>query len=532
MFKRAVCVMVFFSLFCAGLCVRIGMLSAGSAAYAGAASQGVRFDVAEVRGTIYDCNMTPLVNSEFDLIAAAKPSNEALATLEGHISYDEFKAVREKMQRARPVTVKLDSEIGYCPDITVLHCANRYAAQCAEHIIGYIDSTQRGVCGIEKAYDTLLNDGKVEVIARVASDAGGRVLMGEAIGVTNDYAVPKSGPVLTIDKEIQTIAENAMDILGVDTGAVVVIDIASGAIRACVSRPVYSQSSPASSLTDVNSPFINRALTAFSVGSVFKPVVAAAAIDKGIESSFEYTCTGSIELNGVTFRCHKEEGHGKLDMRGAMADSCNTYFINLALKTGGEAIIEKAKALHFGSSTPLADGIVGAAGLLPDAAELDSKAATANLAFGQGKLLATPLQLAAMMTCIANDGIYREPYLIEGTCDSAGKYTANKNNLTVERAISVRTAEIIRGFLEEVVISGSGKRAASEYFTSAGKTATAQTGIFQAGTELCNSWFAGYFPADNPRYAVAIMKENGSGGAVSCAPVFKYISEAIFNAGY
>lgn len=508
------------------------MLSVGKAAYTGGASQGVRFDIAEVRGTIYDCNMQPLVNNEFDLVAAAKPSNEALAALKEYISDEDYSAAREKMQRARPVTVAVDSEITGCSDISVMHCANRYSGRYASHIIGYTDSSSHGVCGIERAFDDLLSESTVKITARFGCDAGGRVLMGEETEILNDYAVPKGGPVLTIDKGIQRISENAADALGIDKGGVVILDIATGAIRACTSRPAYLQSSPASSLSDANSPFINRALTAFSVGSVFKPVVAAAALAEGINPSREYNCTGSITLNGVTFNCHKAEGHGTLDMKEAMAESCNTYFISLAIKAGGDSIIEAAKALHFGESTPLADGITGSAGTLPAAHELDSSAATANIAFGQGKLLATPLQLAAMMACIAGGGIYRTPYLVEGICNTAGEFTPCESSNTAQRALSMTAARTIRGFLEAVVTHGSGRRAESGYFASAGKTATAQTGIFVDSNELYNSWFAGYFPADNPTYAVAIIKENGSGGAVSCAPVFKYISDMMFESGY
>ena len=219
-------------------------------------------------------------------------------------------------------------------------------------------------------------------------------------------------------------------------------------------------------------------------------------------------------------------------MRQATAVSCNTYFISLALKTGAQTVIQAADSLHFGKSTPLCNGLTGAEGNLPDAARLDSDAALANLAFGQGELLATPLQLAAMMACIASNGTYREPYLIEGVCSADGEFTPDEKKSGVERPISASIARLIRGFLEQVVLTGSGKRAASEFFTSAGKTATAQTGIFVDGTELCNSWFAGYFPAESPKYAVAILKENGSGGAVSCAPVFKCISELMYDEGF
>ena len=97
-----------------------------------------------------------------------------------------------------------------------------------------------------------------------------------------------------------------------------------------------------------------------------------------------------------------------------------------------------------------------------------------------------------------------------------------------KQIISEKTAKQIGRFLEKVITDGSGTRAKSDFVTAAGKTATAQTGKFIGEDEVYNAWFAGYFPAENPQYAVVIMKENGGEGALSCAPVFKEIAEKVF----
>jgi penicillin-binding protein 2 len=268
-------------------------------------------------------------------------------------------------------------------------------------------------------------------------------------------------------------------------------------------------------------------LLPFSVGSVFKPVVAAAALESGISEKFEYNCTGSVVYNGVTFHCHKKDGHGLIDMNDAVANSCNTYFIELALKTGAENIVDIASDFGFGHKFFLADGIESSKGILPSTDDLDSKAAIANLSFGQGTLLATPLQICSLMATIARGGVYVEPYLIEGECDEDGFFTRIYRYEEKKRVMSIGTSKKIMGFLEAVVENGSGRRAKSNCVSVAGKTATAQTGKSRNGEEIYNAWFAGCFPADNPKYAIAILKEDGGEGALSCAPVFKTIAEKI-----
>ncbi len=479
-------------------------------------------DLATLKGTIYDCNMQPLTNTGTRLFAAAKPSGYALGQLKGKVLPDVFDSVMERMSKGKCIAVETDSHIAANNDIKEISVPERYSGFLACHVVGYLDGEGRGVSGIEKSFDALLSKNSSRVTVRFESNAKGRALLGGEIRVEGNK-IPSGGVALTIDREIQTITENALDASECECAAAVVMDIESGAIRACVSRPFFDPENIAASLNADNSPLINRSLLPFSVGSVFKPFVAASAIENGTES-FEYFCTGSVTLNGVTFNCHKKDGHGLLDMRGAVADSCNTYFIALANKTGGEKIRETAESFGFGKEIVLADGIKSNAGVLPHIDELDSKAAVANFSFGQGSLLATPVQLCAAFSAIARGGIYIRPYLVEGTVDADGVLTRIKNYGERRQVISLNTAELVSEYLKAVVDEGSGKRAWNEYVTAAGKTATAQTGKSENGEEIYNAWFVGWFPADEPRYAVAVLKENGGEGALSCAPVFREIA--------
>ncbi len=504
--------------------VRIGYITT-DVKQAAVPQSAMTIDIETLRGTIYDCNLQPLTNGETSVYVAAKPSGYALGQIKGKVLPEVFESVLERMSTGKPVAVKVDSSVVSSKDIKEIKVPERYdSSSLACHVIGYLNGEGHGVSGIEKSFDSLLLRGTSTVSVRFSSNAKGRVMLGEEIVVTGN-GMPKSGVVLTIDKNIQAITEKALDDSGADCAAAVVIEIESGAIRACVSRPIFDQNNIAQSLDDEKSPLINRAFLPFTVGSVFKPVVAAAALENGIDKNFEYNCTGSVTYNGVTFNCHKKEGHGILDMSGAVAQSCNTYFIALALETGADNVLKTAEKFGFGKETVFSNGIKAAAGYLPELNELDSKASVANISFGQGLLLATPVQICAVMAAIARGGVYTEPYLIEGETDEIGDFVQIRSYGERKQIISVESADLLKGFLERVIKEGSGSRASSDFVSAAGKTATAQTGKTENGEEIYNAWFAGYFPADNPRFAVAILKENGGEGAVSCAPVFKEIAE-------
>lgn len=492
-------------------------------------SSSKTLDIATLRGTVYDCKMRLLTNAEYDIYAAAKPSVDSLAAFKGKVMPDVFESVMQKMSKGNPVAVRVESPVKDNENIICERIPKRYsAASTACHVIGSINSEGQGISGIEKAYNEILSQNNSTVSFRFFADALGKVMLGESISISGN-SVPQNGVMLTLDRDIQQITETVLDASGAECAAAVVMEISSGAIRACVSRPSYNQNDVSESLDDSHSPLINRAFLSFSVGSVFKPVVAAAALENGISKDFSYKCTGSVEFNGVTFHCHKRDGHGILNMEGAVAYSCNTYFIALAHEIGAENIISTASDFGFGKKITLADGMESAGGNLPSADELDSKASVANISFGQGALSATPVQICSVMASIASGGKYNEPYLIEGEIDKNGKLIRIYRNTDGIRIISSPAADKLQGFLEKVVEYGSGSRAKSNSVAVAGKTATAQTGKTENGEEIYNAWFAGYFPADKPEYAVAILKENGGEGALSCAPVFKEIAEKIMS---
>lgn len=153
----------------------------------------------------------------------------------------------------------------------------------------------------------------------------------------------------------------------------------------------------------------------YNVGSSFKLAVAAAALEEGISPAFSVNCVGGITVAGRIFYCHNRAGHQETDLRRAIEQSCNPYFVKLGQAAGGEQILGMAKALGFGRSTELAPGLTAAAGTLPTESDLQNLHELANFSFGQGKLTATPVQIAAMVSAVANGGMAVTPKLVLGT---------------------------------------------------------------------------------------------------------------------
>lgn len=470
-------------------------------------------------GDIYDRNGDPIVNRESTYIAVIDPENVDTAALDGHI------IDREKYDACISGTALFLCETD-CADIngvTVIEVKKRVSENTpAPHIIGYTDENG-GVCGIELACNDLLRQPASAVTLRYSVDANGNMLEGDGLTLTYDNSY-YTGVCTSIDLPIQLAAENAMK--DVDKGAAIVIDISTGEICACVSCPAFDPSCPELSLDDSDSPFINRAFCAYSVGSAFKLVTAGAALEYGISPEYSYDCSGEININGVDFSCHRYGGHGRLDMRLAMIESCNPYFIALGRDIPTTLLHDFAQTLCFGKPTRLADGIHSAAGYLPDVNELSVPAEKANFCFGQGKISATPLQVALMTAAIANEGQMPAPILINGGTRQ-GESAAVAASPFFTRVMSRSTAQTLKEFMISTLYKEN-SAAVPEFTTGGGKTSTAQTWQYdENGSERMNCWFTGFFPADNPRYAVTVMIEDGVSGNLTCGPVFREIADSV-----
>ena len=397
--------------------------------------------------------------------------------------------------------------------------------QPACHLVGYLQEN-RGVSGLQKGYDSLLM-GAPTTVTYLKNGAGG-ILQGASPVVEQNPLVYEKGVVTTLWLPLQQAVEEVFP--SGKRGTVVVSRVGSGELLAGASFPAFSPLDVSASLANTASPFLNRMLTPYNLGSVFKLVVAAAALEQGISADFSYTCTGEIGA-GQKFSCHKEQGHGQLNMGEALAVSCNPYFIHLAETVGSAAVHQMATALGFGLSTPLCEGIVGEGGSLPEEKELNSAAALANFAIGQGKLLATPLQVQTLTCAIASGGVVFPQSLVVGTRNEKGEVTYQKGR-EGRRVMGSATAQALQEMMQGVVTLGTGVKGYYEPLAGAGKTSTAQTGMVDVkGQGVTQAWFTGFLPAKKPLYGVTILVDGGSSGGEDAAPIFYELCKIIEQEG-
>lgn len=480
---------------------------------------GFKLTVGYSRGTIYDCNRNPLTNTREKIIAALTPTPLVETAISTVLEEQELESVLEELKKGKPILCELPEEIE-CDGII---CTKFYETDTytAPHTIGYVNADGMGISGLQKAYDNILyTSEKISVF--YDTDAKGRPLEGIEPILTNPNKPQSEGVVTTLDINIQAVAERYAE--NIETGAIIIAETASGKIRGCVSRPDFDPFNIKDSLTSGDSPLINRAINTYSVGSVFKPCVAIAGIKTGY-GNFIYNCTGSCKIIDRNFRCHKLSGHGSLNLKGGLAHSCNTYFYNFAFKVGKEEILKTAKTLSFNQDIYLCRGITANKGNLPDTDNLDNIAHLANFSIGQGELLLSPIAMLNLYNAIGNNGEYRLPSLVEGIITN-GKFHPEKENAPT-RVMSPETAQIMNEYLKSVLTDGTGETALPKTTTAAGKTATAQTGKFEKGKEICQGWFCGYFPADNPKYTVVVFSEDTSRQNISCAQIFALIADSV-----
>lgn len=526
MYRRIVAVFFSYCLFVSILVLHLGLVSIGKVPSVQDKSDSKGISLPPERANIFDSNGEKLTNCKENYYAAIKPTKEAADKIKDFLDAKDFEKLQQDFKKQKPVIQKVNVPYIKSNDILVFSQCERYTDGLLSHIIGYVNYDGNGVAGVEKSFDELLKKNSRRMRVIFPSGSGGKVIRYGDIILKTDSFYEDSGVYLTIDKRIQEIAEECMDNANIDLGAMVVLEARTGKIRAMVSRPNFDPNNIKKSLDDKNSPFLNRALCQFSVGSVFKPAIAACALEQNIDPYIMYSCTGKIKVKNVEFGCYNRTSHGVLDMQGALEESCNCYFINLINKMDMSETISTLSAFGFGKEIKLCDGIVSQSGVLPSEKELLSPAAKSNFSFGQGVFMATPLQISACMSVFASGGELYTPYLIEKTIDKDEINFMHKEVKPL-RVISKKTADLVCKFLQSAVENGNGRGAKLIYTTSAGKTATAQTGAYKNGKEIYNTWFSGFFPVENPKYVVTVIKEDGSLGASDCAPVFKMFADSV-----
>lgn len=515
-----------------GLSFRIFTLSDEYTAQAANNQSTVTLTVANTRGTIYDRHGTPLVNANTVYRAGVTSNPTAITALSEVLEESSFERMSQTLQSGRPAVVQLEKLVAAKDGISLFQVPERYGERLlAPHLLGYMDAGQsEGLSGLEAAFDDLLTQYNGTATVSYSVDATGKLLEGVTPVLQNTTNRSKGGLVLTLDAKIQEMVEDVAAKY-MKKGAVVVMK-PDGDLLAMASLPTFQPKSVADVLQDTDSPLLNRALCRYNCGSVFKIVSAAAALENGKSDTTPYDCDGNIAVGNVVFHCHNRLGHGLLDMNTAFSKSCNCYFIQLTRDVGGNALWQLAEKLQFNRTIPLCDGLKTETATLPEVETLVSPAVLANLSFGQGELTATPLHIAQLIGTVLQNGKLVSPQIIEGYMDENGTFTEAKKTKPQEQMFSVETALRLRIMMEKVVSEEGTGLAGKPLIGGAGaKTGTAETGWQRAEGEkspVVQSWYAGYYPAGDPRYVIVVLAENADNTNAKTAPIFKEIAENLF----
>jgi penicillin-binding protein 2 len=465
----------------------------------------------------------------------------------------------------------------YPPLGTMEKSGRRYYNVLASHVLGYAGFIQedqleeyqaRGYRGDEIVGQSGLEAWGEEYLS---GTPGGTLTAWTADGqyygeIAHRDPEPAQSLYTTLDRNLQIIVQDAIEEayrVGADTWAptaggtaVVVLDVRTGNVLAMASYPYFdpnvmypNNNHPLAQTSNyfqeiVNSPLrplLNRATQGqYPPGSIFKIVSAATALESGIfTADSTYTCTGVWnELGDFVRYDWLEGGHGTLTLRQGLTASCNPWFYHIGLETGqADYSLLAQYAREFGMGSELGIDIAEEPGLIPDPDWLWQQRGeewtlndNVNMAIGQGAVLVTPLQIATMVSAVANGGTVYRPQLV----DRIGLIGEDPTIVTEpevlhEVAVSDENLQTIRegmrGVATDIQIGTAEYRLGSMQIAVAGKTGTAQ--VSGAGYPL--AWFGGFVPYDEPELAIAIMVENGGQGSSVAAPIFRRIVEKYYN---
>jgi penicillin-binding protein 2 len=531
------------------------------------------------RGLIYDRNGILLVDNRpsFDLSIIpkdARPIDQTLAKLSNYImlSKEELgKTVAAKRRQASYKPVLLKADIGRdvlasievhryeLPGVTVDVTPKRqyiYSGS-ASHLLGYMGEISPkelkmdeflgcrggdyvGKFGIEKSFEKYLRGERGG--RQVKVDATGQVM--QVLDTVN--ATPGDNLFLTIDYRLQKKAEALM---AGKVGAIVAVDPKTGQILAMVSSPMFDQNAFVAGLShdqwkELTSnparPMENKVIQAeYPPASTFKIITAAAALEEGvIDENTKLECPGYLTFGNRVFHCWRRIGHGSLDVRKALSQSCDVFFYQVGIELGVDRLAWYARAFGLGSDTQI-DLASEGRGLIPTAEWKKrrfgvpwQKGETLSVAIGQGYDLATPLQMAMLIAAVANNGKRLKPSLVKSMRTADGEVVFESK---LEKAgylpISPENLKIVQEGLWQVVndVKGTAFSYRIKEFDMAGKTGTAQVVGRKKDSPVDekdmadhfkpHAWFVAYAPYDDPKIAIAVMVEHGEHGSSAAAPI-------------
>lgn len=409
-------------------------------------------------------------------------------------------------------------------------------------VMGFTSTDGKGQSGLELYYDKYLSgiDGEILYetdIVGVEIDGGKATYIPATDGLNLK---------LTIDYEIQSLCETAMEeameIHKAKSAEMLVLDPQTGEIRAMCVKPSFNLNDiPRDDLTSLFALGRNGLVCdIYEPGSTFKVLTAAANIEeylKGNPHAFSpehiFSSARYRYIDGQKVKCwstHENGKHAALNLSGALNNSCNPIFVDIAMSLGKETMYDYIEAFNYGTVTGIDFGGEAQGMVLPESAVQNVD--LARIAFGQ-TIAVTGLQLAAATAAAVNGGIYYTPRLVSEIYDGSGVIAETFRPEQKGRVISEEASSILSSMLESVVKDGSGKQAYIEGYRVAGKTGTAQkyeNGVIAAGKYV--SSFVGYFPANDPQYLALVIIDEPEGqyyGSTVAAPFAKSVFEGIID---
>jgi len=422
------------------------------------------------------------------------------------------------------------------PGVLALSVTERYRPdEVAKQVIGYVNRNPKlvqslyqqeleqgkmtldsfvGASGLERSFDRFLQGEEPSTLSYYV-DAMGNPLRGLDIRHTqNQNQFYPLSLVTTLDRTMQERLEKTADDQNLNEGSIVVLDVKTGDVLAMVSRPHFDQTR----VKLDESGWQNHAVKQLPPGSVFKTVIAAAALQEGIVSPTErFHCDGEYGKYG--FSCWKEGGHGRITMEEAFAQSCNIAFAEIAKRLGGDKVETYAHRLGLGVPvghvTPLLYKLQNfrqiegeeKGTVFADGSSRHDEGVLIQTAIGQRDVRMTPLQAANMMATILRGGQPGQVRLVSDITYRNGMTFHHFSSQQLEQeGIDKVTARKLQRLLGKVVEDGTGTSLQAAAWRVAGKSGTAQVMI--EGEARNHQWFVGYAPADKPRYAIAVVAEN------------------------
>ncbi|MDF2499921.1 MAG: penicillin-binding protein transpeptidase [Anaerosporomusa subterranea] len=367
-------------------------------------------------------------------------------------------------------------------------------------LIGY-ESVTYGRAGLEAVYN---------------ADLAGYRHPGRQLGPVARLLNPKSGNSLslTVDAKLQ---QQAYSILANRRGAIVVLNVKTGAIIISVSKPSFAPNAIEKEWNTIstasNSPLLNRTVQGlYPPGSIVKIMIADAALRKSATNlNKQFLCEGQLKVP-PDYILHESGNaiHGKVNLENALAVSCNVTFGGLALELGRSQMSSTYERFGF---SKVIEELGEVPSQVPDFSNLGN-GDLAQAGIGQSSLLTTPLKMATVAAAFANKGVVMKPYIVDKVLSSEGDIVFQAQPQEWLRATTVENATKVAAMMKTVVERGTGKPANAYSVSIAGKTGSAENPHGDA-----HAWFIGFAPVKDPQFAIAVIVENAGSGGATAAPI-------------